>query len=89
MSGAKGTLIVATEKGEIELNVVVHREDDTYWAEVPSHPGLFASGESMDELVEAVGEAWVLYNHDESAAGAGAAPRPAAKTQSMQILVTS
>jgi predicted RNase H-like HicB family nuclease len=87
MSGAKGTLIVATEKGEIELDVVVHREDGMYWAEVPSHPGLFASGKSIDELVDAVGEAWVLYNHDESAAET--APAPAAEAQSMQILVTS
>jgi predicted RNase H-like HicB family nuclease len=85
MSGAEGTLIVATEKAEIELDVVVHREDGMYWAEVPSHPGLFASGESMDELVEAIGEAWVLYSHDDSTSEA--APTPTATTQSMQILV--
>jgi predicted RNase H-like HicB family nuclease len=86
MSHAEGTLIVATEKAEIELDVVVHREDDMYWAEVPSHPGLFASGESMDELVEAIGEAWVLYNHDD---GAAAAPTPTAATQSMKVLVSA
>ena len=85
MSGAEGALIVATEKVEIELDVVVHREDGMYWAEVPSHPGLFASGASIDELVEAIGEAWVLYSHDESTTEAR--PAPSAAAQSMQILV--
>lgn len=32
-----------------------------YWAEVSSHPGLLASGETLDELKEALVEAWVLY----------------------------
>jgi predicted RNase H-like HicB family nuclease len=50
---------------QIELKATVHREDGMYWAEVPSHPGLFASGETMDELIEALGEAWLLYTHDE------------------------
>jgi predicted RNase H-like HicB family nuclease len=85
MSSSERVLIVATEKVKIELDVVVHQEDGMYWAEVPSHPGLFASGESMDELVEAIGEAWVLYNHDDNAAET--APTPTAATQSMQILV--
>jgi predicted RNase H-like HicB family nuclease len=87
MSGAEGALIVAIEKAEIELDVVVHREDDMYWAEVPSHPGLFASGESMDELVEAIGEAWVLYGQDDSTTEA--APTPTAATQSMKVLVSA
>ena len=39
-----------------------------YWAEVPSHPGLFASGETLDELTEALVEAWVLYATDSLAA---------------------
>ncbi len=48
----------------VELQVTVHEEDGMYWAEVPNHPGLFASGETMDELLEALGEAWSLYNSD-------------------------
>jgi hypothetical protein len=34
-----------------------------YWADVPAHPGLFASGPSLDELAEAMVEAWTLYSH--------------------------
>jgi predicted RNase H-like HicB family nuclease len=50
---------------QIELKALVHEEDGMYWAEVPSHPGLFASGETIDELVEAIGEAWLLYTSSE------------------------
>jgi predicted RNase H-like HicB family nuclease len=53
---------------QIELKALVHEEDGMYWAEVPSHPGLFASGETIDELVEALGEAWLLYTHNEQPA---------------------
>ena len=48
---------------EIELQAKVHLEEGMYWAEVPSHPGLFASGETLDELTEALAEAWLLYAH--------------------------
>jgi len=46
------------------LQVQVHREEGMYWAEVPSHPGLFASGGTLDELQEAIVEAWFLYTRD-------------------------
>jgi predicted RNase H-like HicB family nuclease len=85
MSGVERALIVVAETAEIELDVVVRREEGMYWAEVPSHPGLFASGETMDELIEAIGEAWVLYSHGDSSAEA--TPAPTAAMQSMQILV--
>jgi predicted RNase H-like HicB family nuclease len=49
---------------QIELKALVHEEDGMYWAEVPSHLGLFASGETIDELIDALGEAWLLYTHD-------------------------
>lgn len=52
---------------QMELAVRVHSEDGMYWAEVPSHPGLFASGETMDELIVALGEAWALYSSDDAA----------------------
>jgi predicted RNase H-like HicB family nuclease len=48
---------------QIEIHAVVHEEDGAFWAEVPNCPGLFASGETLDELVEALREAWSLY-HD-------------------------
>jgi predicted RNase H-like HicB family nuclease len=73
----------------VELQVTVHEEDGMYWAEVPSHPGLFASGETMDELLEALGEAWSLYNSDDAGPAAGPAPvagRPVATT-SLQVRV--
>jgi predicted RNase H-like HicB family nuclease len=46
---------------EVEIEAQVHCEDGMYWAEVPTHPGLFASGETLDELTEALVEAWLLY----------------------------
>lgn len=35
----------------------VHYEDGNYWAEVVELPGCFATGRTMDELKEALGEA--------------------------------
>jgi predicted RNase H-like HicB family nuclease len=46
---------------QVEIQAQIHLEDGMYWAEVPSHPGLFASGETLDELTEALVEAWLLY----------------------------
>lgn len=45
----------------MNLNVRVHREDGTLWAEIPELPGCFASGETDAELVEAIQEAVGLY----------------------------
>jgi predicted RNase H-like HicB family nuclease len=47
----------------IEIEAIVHEEDGSFWAEVSTCPGLFASGETLDELADAVREAWLLY-HD-------------------------
>jgi predicted RNase H-like HicB family nuclease len=49
---------------QIEITALVHNEDGMYWAEVPEYPGLFASGETMDELIEALTEAWGMYIHE-------------------------
>jgi predicted RNase H-like HicB family nuclease len=70
----------------IELHALVHQENGMYWAEVPSHPGLHASGETIDELIEAIGEAWLLYTHD------GNRPRSLqahAATRSLSVLVAT
>lgn len=69
---------------QIELIAQVRQEDGMYWAEVPSHPGLFASGETMDELIEALGEAWALYTSDE-----GSPPQAVVTpaTRSLHVLV--
>lgn len=42
----------------------VHHEDGHYWAEVVELPGVFASGETLDELVEALGEAIGMYRDE-------------------------
>lgn len=48
----------------MEFNVQVHHENGSYWAEVVELPGVFASGATLDELVEALGEAIRLYRDD-------------------------
>ena len=45
----------------MELTVRVHFEDDAYWAEVVELPGCFASGETLDELKDALDEAIAMY----------------------------
>jgi predicted RNase H-like HicB family nuclease len=70
---------------QVELAVKVRKEGRMYWAEVPSHPGLFASGETIDELIEAVGEAWALYTSDERTGRQTTSAHPA--TQSLSVLV--
>lgn len=52
---------------QIEIQALVHEEDGSYWAEVPTCPGLFASGDTLDELVEALRETWVIYHDGEPA----------------------
>jgi predicted RNase H-like HicB family nuclease len=55
---------VVAEHAE-KVQVCIREEEGMYWAEVPEHPGLFASGETMDELLEALAEAWTLYTDAE------------------------
>jgi predicted RNase H-like HicB family nuclease len=43
------------------VQVCIREEEGMYWAEVPEHPGLFASGETINELLDALAEAWTLY----------------------------
>jgi len=71
----------------VELTLRVREEDGMYWAEAVSHPGLFASGETIDQLVEAIGEARALYSHDD---GDGAVSSPSVvhpQPRSLQVLV--
>lgn len=51
---------------QIEYTVVVHEEDGSLWAEVPALPGCFASGQTLDELREAVEESIALCRSDGS-----------------------
>ncbi len=43
------------------LTVRFHEEDGSFWAEINELPGCFASGESMEELQEALSEAVSFY----------------------------
>jgi predicted RNase H-like HicB family nuclease len=54
---------------QIEIHALVHDEDGSLWAEVPSCPGLFASGATLDELAEGLSEAWMLYHDSDPIAG--------------------
>jgi predicted RNase H-like HicB family nuclease len=52
----------AEEQTMADYIVRVHQEEDsTYWAEVRDLPGCFASGGSLDQLSEALGESIALY----------------------------
>jgi predicted RNase H-like HicB family nuclease len=89
----------AVAQEEVEINAHVRHEDGMYWAEVPSHPGLFASGATLDELTEALLEAWCLYTHDvvpqaikragDARAPASRRPRraPAARVDELKLAV--
>lgn len=44
-------------EGSLEYRVIVHEENGGFWAEVAEIPGCFASGDTMDELRDALEEA--------------------------------
>ena len=35
-----------------QYKAIVHREDGSFWAEVPAMPGCYSSGETLEELRE-------------------------------------
>ncbi len=51
----------------MEVTIVVHREREGFWSEVSELPGCFATGRTLDELTEAVGEAVGMYLWDDAA----------------------
>jgi predicted RNase H-like HicB family nuclease len=54
---------------QTSYTVKIHHEGDSLWAEVPDLPGLFATGDTMDELGESLREAFGLYLEDDPDAG--------------------
>ena len=61
------------------LTVEVHDEDGVLWGRVVELPGCFATGENLDELAEALGEAIALYQAEarpESSANNGPSGQP-------------
>jgi predicted RNase H-like HicB family nuclease len=43
------------------LNIVIHNEDGALWATVQEMPGVFATGDTMDELRESLREGISLW----------------------------
>jgi predicted RNase H-like HicB family nuclease len=41
---------------EMDLTALIHSEGGGYWAEVKEIPGCFASGDTLDELFDALRE---------------------------------
>jgi predicted RNase H-like HicB family nuclease len=58
----------------MELKVNVHLEDGSYWADVPELPGCFASGDSLDELLDSLREGIGLYLADDGSGGSERRP---------------
>jgi predicted RNase H-like HicB family nuclease len=48
----------------VDLTLAIREEGDGYWSEIRELPGCFASGRTLDELREALGEAIGLYLWD-------------------------
>ena len=45
----------------MEYTATIHHEDGSYRAEIPELPGVFASGDTVDELLEGLKEAVSMY----------------------------
>ena len=52
---------------ELTVPVTVHHEQGSFWSEVDRLPGCFASGATLSELHEALGEAIGVYLWDQPA----------------------
>jgi predicted RNase H-like HicB family nuclease len=57
------------------LTAEIHEEDGVLWGQVVELPGCFATGDDLDELAEALGEAIALYKSKESAPTKQSNPR--------------
>jgi predicted RNase H-like HicB family nuclease len=61
---------------KMELTANIHREDGSYWADVPKLPGCFASGETLDELFDSLREGIRLYLAEGDPSDEGASSQP-------------
>ena len=41
----------------MQINVILHKEDNGYWAEVPALKGCFSQGDTIEEVTENIKEA--------------------------------
>ncbi|MGZ6617300.1 MAG: type II toxin-antitoxin system HicB family antitoxin [Solirubrobacteraceae bacterium] len=51
----------------MRFTVLIHHDGPEYWSEIAELPGCFASGGTLSELHDALGEAVGLYLWDEPA----------------------
>jgi predicted RNase H-like HicB family nuclease len=59
----------------MELHATVHQEDGSYWAEVRELPGCFASGVTLDEVMDGLNEAIAMcLPSDAQVPGSGRVP---------------
>lgn len=58
----------------MDLTARIRFEGETYWAGVDELPGVFARGDTLDELFESLQEAVTLYLADDEASGGSGAP---------------
>ena len=49
-----------------ELTARIHAEDGSYWADVRELPGVFATGDTLDELFDSLREGVVLVMGNDS-----------------------
>jgi predicted RNase H-like HicB family nuclease len=65
------------------VTVEIHSEDGVLWGQVVELPGVFATGEDLDELAEALGEAITLYQSKTESAPAK--PKPPAPRRRYRV----
>ena len=49
-----------------KLTARIHAEDGSYWVDVPDLPGVFATGDTLDELFDSLSEGVVLVMGNDS-----------------------
>lgn len=73
-----------------EYTIKVHRDDDnSYWATVDELPGCFASGFTLDELSESIGESIALYLSDDSSPDNPSSEAPAVNIGEMRVTIAA
>jgi predicted RNase H-like HicB family nuclease len=58
----------------VELTANIHREDESYWADVSELPGCFASGDNLDQLFDSLREGIRLYLEGEDGSSSNGSP---------------
>lgn len=74
---------------QVEYIARVHEEDGSLWAEVLDLPGCFASGESLDELREALEDSIALYLSGDAVRSGDAVTSPSSRQLSVDELRVS